>query len=123
MYNYYYGMDKAKYRNSDLPERCEISMDKQWSIVRFTGPDSKGRKPHQARWKEQSMTGMRAVADPSLVAGQLYVGLKDSSRWSWTTTATATGGAPTSTLLSYHLTTILVSWYPREDRLRRRDPN
>jgi hypothetical protein len=50
--------------------------------VPFTGPDSKGRKPHQGGWKEKSMTGMRAVADPSSPQPpapgqqQRYVGLK-----------------------------------------------
>ncbi|XP_066353261.1 uncharacterized protein [Miscanthus floridulus] len=71
----------GSFKNGDeLPGRFDIATNKPWSIVRFTGPDAKGRKPHQGRWKEKSMKGMRAVADPSPQPPeqqqQRYVGLK-----------------------------------------------
>jgi hypothetical protein len=52
-------MISRDFQNGELPEMKGVS------IVRFTGPDSKGRKTHQASWKEKIMKGIRAVADPS----------------------------------------------------------
>ena len=68
-------MISRDFQNGELPEMKGVS------IVRFTGPGSIGRKPHQAGWKEKSMKGMRAVADPSPQLPRRrqqlrYVGLK-----------------------------------------------